>query len=232
MKRKLTKTEFEALTPEFQSEYKEKDGNYLLDIDGGDDAITKALANAKADKTALRDKLTEAEEALAKISGEAKEKEEAAARKKGDFTSIEKSYQEKIAALEKAQSDFADKLHAESSTRLISEARDQIGDIFINPGIMAPHIEKRLSVETNDGKSIVRVLDTDGNPTGASVSELKKELLSFDGYKTMIKASGASGGGASGSSGSGGAKTDSSNKIDYLNDDPKKVAAALAPSED
>ena len=48
----------------------------------------------------------------------------------------------------------------------------------------------------------------------------------------MIKASGASGGGASGSSGSGGAKTDSSNKIDYLNDDPKKVAAALAPSED
>ena len=63
MKFRVTKTELEKLAPHYQSEYIEKDGAYILDVEGGEDtgALKRAKDREKAARIAAETKLNEVE---------------------------------------------------------------------------------------------------------------------------------------------------------------------------
>ena len=74
LKRKLTAKEFEKLSEALQAEYIEKDGVYVLDVDGDED--TGALKRAKDRETQKR---KDAESRLSDLEGKLADMEAAAA---------------------------------------------------------------------------------------------------------------------------------------------------------
>ena len=87
LKRKIDKAAFDKLSKDIQAEYVEKDGEYVLDVDGGDDdtgALRRAKDRAVQERKDAEKRAREAEEKLAEL-------DDNDARKKGDIEKLEAS---------------------------------------------------------------------------------------------------------------------------------------------
>lgn len=229
MKRKLTKSEYDSLSDDFKKEYEENDGNYLLKIDGKDDAVETAIKRAKEEKAAEKKRADEAEAKLKEAEDEKVKATQEKQRKDGKFDEIEQSYKDRIAALEQEKVDAKAATQKVSDDAMISKAFEGMSSKFVSPSIMKPHIMNRLTVEQVGDTREVRVVDKDGKLTSTSLDDFQKEILADKEFSSMVKASEASGGGAGGSKDTGGASSSksSSKGLDFLTADPKDVAANL-----
>ncbi|XBT42127.1 hypothetical protein ABNP32_16050 [Pseudomonas viridiflava] len=190
--------------------YVEKDGKFVLGIDG---------LPQQEDVTGLKAKVEEllgekkaAEKARREAEEKARAEAEEAARKSGNVEELEKSWSEKY---NRREAELTGTLESERAT-LQGQIRDltvgrtatEIATALAVPGsakALLPHIERRLSVEQRDGKPTVVVLDPAGKLSAATLDELKAEFTNDPAFGPLIAGSKASGGGAGGAGKGGGA---------------------------
>lgn len=139
---------------------------------------TSALKNALERERARADKAI----ADARAKGEDVE----AIRK--DSESRIKNLQEQIESVAKdAKKALRDKTAFELATKLFGDSAE----------IALPAIKTRLRWADEDGKTVIRVLGTDGKASAASLTDLEAELRGNKAYAPILKVGQASGSGAS-----------------------------------
>ena len=183
-----------------KSLYEEKDGKYVLKIEGipqsqhSDEGLRKKVDELLAEKKAEQQKRKEAEE-------QARKEAEENARKKGDIDALEKSWGDKLAARETELLNEKKALEAQVYKLTVGSKATELAAKLAVPGsdsVLLPHISNRLQVETVDGEIKIRVLDLQGKPSALSIEDLEKEFRANEAFKPLIRASNASGSGASG----------------------------------
>lgn len=207
---KFTLDALDGVDETVRSLYTEKDGKYVLNIEG---------LPQPEDVTGLKSKVEEllsekkaAEKARREAEEAARTEREEAARKSGNVEELEKSWSEKYA---RREAELSGQLESTNSA-LQGQIRDltvgrtatDIATTLAIPGsakALLPHIERRLSVEQRDGKPTVVVLDASGKLSAATLDELKAEFTNDPAFGPLIAGSKASGGGAGGAGKGGGA---------------------------
>lgn len=216
-----------------KSLYEEKDGKYVLKIEGipqpqNDDGLRKKVDELLAEKKAEQQKRKEAEEQAALEH----------ARKKGDIDALEKSWGEKFTARETELLNEKQALEAQVYKLTVGSKATELAAKLAVPGsdsVLLPHISNRLQVETVDGEIKIRVLDLQGKPSALSIEDLEKEFRANEAFKPLIRASNASGSGASGGQGGGATKKPSemttAERQEWQLRDPSGFKAALDNGE-
>lgn len=185
LKRKLTATEHAALSDVLKAEYKADGAGFVLDTDDATELLNARNQEKEARRLAekARDDAQAALDAL----------KDKTSRENGDVAALDASYKQKLAD-EKKRADAAEAtLTSERQDRHASTVADGIAKRFTVPGLVGPHISKRLAVEMHDGKAVVRVLDKEGKPSALSVADLEKEFVDNPDYKAIVIASKATG---------------------------------------
>lgn len=193
LKRKISKEAFEKLPEALQGEYVEKDGEYVLDIDGDED--TGALKRAKDREAQLR---RDAEKELKEIRSRLEELEGDDARKRGDIETLEKSWKSK---LETREAELTSKLEAKDgfikNALVDNVAKDIAHKISTSPSLILPHIKARLAADFEGDSPTTKVLDAKGQPSALTVEELEQEFVANKDFSAIIIGSKASGSGTS-----------------------------------
>lgn len=193
LKKKITKEKFEKLSDELKKEYKEKDGDYILDLEGEED--TGALKRAKDRE---KERADEAEAKVKELTKKLESDIDLDARKKGDIETLEKSWAKKVEEAEKTANEKINKLAANLKSTLIdNESGKLAGEISKAPKIMQKLIKERLAVDLDGENPVVKILDASGKPSALTLDELKKEFVDNKDYADIIIASKASGSGTS-----------------------------------
>ena len=190
--------------------YTEKDGKFVLGIEGLPQQEDVSGLKAKVDELLGEKKL--AEKKAREAEETARLEREEAARKSGNVEELEKSWSEKYNRREAELNGMLEQERGMLSTQIrdltVGRTATDIASALAIPGsakALLPHIERRLSVEQRDGKPVVVVLDQQGKLSAATLDELKAEFANDTAFAPLIAGSKASGGGASGAGGSGGA---------------------------
>lgn len=218
-----------------KSLYEEKDGKYVLKIEGipqpqqhSDEGLRKKVDELLAEKKAEQQKRKEAEE-------QARKEAEENARKNGNIEALEKSWGDKLAARETELLNEKQALEAQVYKLTVGSKATELAAKLAVPGsdsVLLPHISNRLQVETVDGEIKIRVLDLQGKPSALSIEDLEKEFRANEAFKPLIRASNASGSGASGGQGGGATKKPSemnqTERADWQKNDPEGFAQAVA----
>lgn len=216
-----------------KSLYEEKDGKYVLKIEGipqpqNDDGLRKKVDELLTEKKAEQQKRKEAEEQAALEH----------ARKKGDIDALEKSWGDKLAARETERLNEKQSLEAQVYKLTVGSKATELAAKLAVPGsdsVLLPHISNRLQVEAVDGEIKIRVLDLQGKPSALSIEDLEKEFRANEAFKPLIRASNASGSGASGGQGGGATKKPSEmttqERQEWQLRDPSGFKAALDNGE-
>lgn len=168
---------------------------------------------AEGERDTARQRVTELEGQVTTLTGE---RDQARNDKGKDVQTLEASWQEKLAAAETKGEKAVAALTAEVERLLVTNtAVAMAGEISTVPELFQDVISKRLKVEKGaDGKYFTRVLDAAGQPSAATIDELKQELLANEKYAAIVISGKGSGGGAGGS-GSGGGADKSKKWLDY-----------------
>lgn len=158
-------------------------------------------ANIAKQRDALLAKETEAE----KTAREAREK---TIKEAGNVGDIEKMYQDKIAANEKAAKETLATREKEIQRLALETEVTRIASLFTIPDVVRPMIRAQLKCEFDaNGTSIIRVLDANGNVTVDTITEFQNKMLANPAYKSIVPSSNGSGSGATKSEGSGSGAT-------------------------
>jgi hypothetical protein len=190
--------------------YVEKDGKYVLGIEGLPQPEDVSGLKAKVDELLGEKKL--AEKKAREAEEAARLEREELARKSGNVEELERSWSEKYNRREAELNGTLEQERTMLSTQIrdltVGRTATDIASALAIPGsakALLPHIERRLSVEQRDGKPVVVVLDQQGKLSAATLDELKAEFANDTAFAPLIAGSKASGGGAGGAGGGGGA---------------------------
>jgi hypothetical protein len=194
LKRKIDKATFDKLKEEIKSEYEEKDGSYVLVIDGEDDPVELKRAKDREAQRA-RDEKKRADELQAKLDDATGND----AKKRGDIETLEKSWKEKY---EKREKELTDKLGGKDEfikktlvdSVAASLATKLAGD---KAAIMLPHIKARLTADLDGEMPTTKILDATGKVSALTTDELEKEFVANKDFSAIVIGSKASGGGTS-----------------------------------
>lgn len=198
LKRKITKAEFDKLSAELQAEYVEKDGDYVLDVDGDEDVgpLRRAKDRAIQERDEARRKAREAEDKLAEL-------DENDAKKTGDIEKLEAKWKkDKDDAVAEVQGKL-DRANAYVTNQLVdAQAKAMAAEISTSPALLQPHIRARLQADIGDWAEghtpQTTILDGKGEASNMNLDGLKKEFVDNKEFAPIIRASKASGGGAPG----------------------------------
>jgi len=203
----------EGVDEKLQGEYtKGDDGKFRLSVDGIPDVtgLKRKVDELLNEKKTEAQKRKEAEDAKAATEEAARLEK---AKKDGDFAAIEKSYKEKIAAIEAGQSSTV-QTYTQMINKITSEAEAvKLAAAWAIDGsadALLPHIKGRLVTELVEGQAKIRVLDEQGKPSAASIQDLEKEIRAKSYLAPILRGSSASGGGHIHNGRSGGAAADTS----------------------
>ena len=200
LKLKLKKAAYDKLSDELKAEYKEQDGEYVLDVDGIEDtgALKRARDREKQradDAEAERDELRESNRKLE-------------AGKAGDVTKLTKKYDADIAAMKEEHTGAISKRDS-FITRTLKNGLAQRIAAALNPKapkVFVPHLESRITVDLTGDEPKVVILGADGKPSTLTEEQLQQEFVANKDFAGMIVGSKASGGaGATNNKGGGGA---------------------------
>lgn len=228
LKRKIEKSVWEKLSDEIKPLYVEKDGSYILDLEGGSeggesadelrralDRVREDLKDVKKENKTLKDQLEEGSTLDAK--------------KRGDIETLEKSWKDKNEA---QKNEYEGKLTAKDKwirDSMLDSAAKDVATIAKSPALLMPHIKSRLDVDLTGDAPVVRVLDASGKPSAASLEDLKKEFVANKDFSDIIVASKASGGAVKNDGGSKasslGTPQDATKPLASLN--PRDLAATM-----
>lgn len=196
LKRKITKTEYEALSEVEKKLYISDNDDYVLDIDD------TAFENLKNEKKEIQEKLAKYEAEEEERIRRAEERAEKKAREeyekaKGDkdVEAIEKSWGDKYSKLETEFNELKVK-HSDYITKsLLDEVVNKMSnEISTSPTLIAPHIRSRLSVDFTGDTPKVVVLDDKGQRSALTIDELQKSFIDNKDFGAIIKAHTANGG--------------------------------------
>lgn len=200
----------DGLDDSVKSLYTEKEGKFVLGIEGLPQPEDVSGLKAKVDELLGEKKL--AEKKAREAEELARTEREEAARKSGNVEELEKSWSEKYIRREAELNGMLEQERGTLSTQIrdltVGRTATDIASALAIPGsakALLPHIERRLSVEQRDGKPVVVVLDQQGKLSAATLDELKAEFANDTAFAPLIAGSKASGGGAAGAGGGGGA---------------------------
>jgi len=198
----------EGLEPAVAAMYQEKDGKFVLKVEGipqpedttGLRNKVEELLREKKDEKARREQAEEA----ARIAAEE------AARKNGDTEALDRSWNEKYSKALGEKDQALSALQAQVHALTVGATAARLaGELAVqgSSAVLQRLIEPRLSMDMRDGKPVVVVLDNEGRPTALTPDELKNEIISDAALAPLVAGSKATGGGAAGSKGGGAAKT-------------------------
>lgn len=195
MKKKISKKEFDKLSPELQKLYKPVDADgdeFKLELEDDEDVsgLKSALEKTKEERRKLKEELSKYKDAEESSSLELE-------KKRGDVEAIENSYKAKLKALKDEHKQAITQL-TNGFTNHIKEAEvaKLAGEMFKSTKLGVPHIRDRVTVELDDDfKPTVRILDELGKPSSSTLDDFKKELLTDKELSPILKVSSASGGG-------------------------------------
>ena len=200
----------EGVDESIQALYVEKDGKFVLGIEGLPQPEDVSGLKSKVQEL-LDEKKAEAEKRKA-AEEQARLDREEALRKSGNVEELEKSWSEKYSRREAELNGLLEQERGTLSTQIrdltVGRTATDIATTLAIPGsakALLPHIERRLSVEQRDGKPTVVVLDQAGKLSATTVDELKAEFMKDPAFGPLIAGSKASGGGAGGAGSGGGA---------------------------
>lgn len=193
----------DGLADDVKALYTEKDGKFVLAIDGLPDVagLKSKVDELLAEKKAEKKRADEAAEA-ARLAAEE------AARKGGDVAAIEKSWQEKLAKREKELTDQNAALSGNINSMLVDSVAAKLASEIAVQGsadLLIPHIKGRLAAEQRDGQFVTVIRDAAGMPSAATLDDLKNEFIGNAVFAPVIVGSKATGGGAGGGNRGGGA---------------------------
>ena len=219
----------EGLDDSLKGLYQEKDGKFVLGIDGlpqpeDVDGLKRKVDELLNEKKEAKKKAEEAEETARKAAEEA-------AKKSGDTEALEKSWQEKLSKREQELQAQLDAMSSSVTTMTVDNVAVKLANELAVQGsadLLIPHIKSRLAAEQRDGQYVTVVKDKDGKPSAFTLDDLKSEFTSNPAFAPVIVGSKASGGGANGSKDGGGAtKTITRSKFDGMSQ-PDRAAYAKA----
>ena len=199
MKFKITKAEFEKLDPSMQALYKAGDGdNYVMNVEGMPQAEDVTGLKNKVAELLTEKKKSDEEKVAADLA--AKTAADELARKNGDVAALDKSWGEKLAAVEaKYQGEIASRDSSINAVMVDSKALELANKLGgENAALLLPHIKSRLACENVDGKYQTRVLDATGKPSSATLDELATEFTGNPMFKSAIITTQAAGTGGAG----------------------------------
>jgi len=206
LKKTLTKAGFKKLDESLHALYLEKDGAYVLDLEGAEDeesqaaALTRSLEAERKRASELAAKLKTREDA----DDEAQQKLDS---KKGDVDALEKSYKTKIEKADLAHKAEITRYKSAISKSMIEAEVGKLAGEFVSQKAGEALLRGRFAVDfeesaEGDLKPALRVLDEHGKPTASSVSDLRKEFLTNKEFSAILKPDSKASGGGSGSGGS------------------------------
>lgn len=208
LKKKLTKSAFEALDEALQALYKKAEGsdNYLLQLESEGDDDGAELKKAKDREKKRADK---AEKDLEQLREEFETfREEQTAQGDGalDKAGVEALKQKHTKELAAKDVIIATR-DGELNRILIEEkALSLATEISTMPDLMSEKLAKRMKVVYEDGKAVVKILDEAGEVADdKKFEDLTAEFVANEKFAPIIIGSKASGGGAAGGSKKGGA---------------------------
>lgn len=189
----------EGLDEATQALYTEKDGNYVLAVEGIPEPEDTSGLKRKVDE--LLEESKASKEAKRKAEEAARKAEEERARKEGDYETLASQYEQKYNALNeqlenerKQRSQDAIKREAISIASELAEGA--------NAKILARFIEDRLRYEGDS----VKVTDRAGNLTISTIDDLKTEFRNDEAFGALVTGTKGSGSGAAGQGGGAPAK--------------------------
>lgn len=212
--------------------YAERDGKFVLAIDGLPQPEDTSGLKAKVDellaeKKAEKKRREEAEEA-------ARHAAEESARKNGDVEALESSWKQKLADREAELSNSLSQRDAMLQDLTVNATAAGIANEIAMPGtskVLLPHITSRLRMEYREGRPVTVVLDAQGKPSAMTVDELKQEISSDAAFAPLIVGSKASGGGAAGAKGGSATKRLSemgdTERVEWAKRDPEGFKRAV-----
>ena len=192
--------------------YVEKDGKFVLDLDGDVvdasevDGLKKNHEKLLAEKKSLAEKIKEHEAAVAKAREEASKEAEEKFKKEGDIKGLTASYEAKLAEAVSAATKEKELYINEIRRLTVDATATQIASEIALPECtktVARLLKDELQVKWEDGKASVAVVDGLGQATAYSLDEFKKNKLADKELARMLRGNNANGGGASGSGGDG-----------------------------
>lgn len=195
MKRKLSKTEYEALHDILKSEYEEKNGSYHAKIEDEDDAVN-ALRKAKDNES---NAYKETKAALAKALADAEELKTGQHRKNGDVEALDASWKAKFAERETELLNENGTLKGAAIKAAKEAVLSGLASKHIKPEyqrMFKKDIDERIEVQLENGAAVMRILGHDGKPSALTMADFEKEVLANKEYAPIIIASRASGGSA------------------------------------
>lgn len=199
LKKNLTKKEYEKLSESFQELYTEnEDGSYSLDLEGDEDV--SSLKRAKEHEVAKRKeeakKRREAEAKLKEYEDSKAEQEEENDKKKGDIESLDKKWKEKYEKLEATKNGEVTSLKNKLSNLMVDSVANQLAtEISTVPELLAPFLQKRLSLDLESDIPTTRVLDDKGELSALTLDELKTEFKGNPKYAAIMRAESKASGG-------------------------------------
>lgn len=229
LKKKINKEAYDKLDDGIKELYNEKDGEYILDVEGKDnedaiDELRRAKEREAQEAKDLRKKLKETETKLAEIGGDD-------ARKRGDIEALEKSWKEKYERREQELMQDIEKRNGFIQQTLKEERATNLAQKISNaPGLMKRVLQDRLTVDMDGDTPTLKVLDKEGKPSAATLADLEKEIVADKEFATIVIGSKASGGGAGtdASQGTSGAGPNSGKQtVDYSKMTPQEHAEHL-----
>lgn len=223
MKFKISQDEFDKLSESLQAEYQEKDGEYVLDLEGVEDtsALKRAKDHEKKRRQDAEKKAKELEDQLQSLQDQIDDLDN----KGGKEDNLSKKWEKKLQDREKELSDQITALKGNLQEILVDGvAKSMAAELSDSPSLLMPHIKGRLIVDMENGKPVTKILDSDGELSASTLDEFKNEVSSNKEFAAIIRGSGASGGGAEGGKGGSGTKLE---KPDFSKASPKEVAEYL-----
>lgn len=214
----------EGLDDATKALYTEKDGKFVLEVDGvpkGGEDVT-SLKNALAmERDKRKAAVQRAEAAEAAKETEAEEK----ARKDGDLKALDESWKKKFNKLQEERDEEVGNLRGALDRRTVHQDASDLANKLAVPGsakALLPHIQPRLKAEMRDGEMVTVVVDEQGKPTAQTLDDLAKEITQDAALAPILVASKAAGGGAEGSRGG---APETKVKADMGGDKNQRVAA-------
>ena len=182
---KITKEEFDALSPEMQKEYNAKDSHYILDLAGIDLSGATKYESERDKRRAAEKKAKDAEDALETF----KEGDDRATMLERHNRDLKKEKERGDKAEERAKG-LSRKYELESAADKLSEK--------LNPKlakVMRPHVMARLDMDYTDPDAPkLVVLDKDGKASTATTDDLYKEFVANKDFAGIVVTSQATGG--------------------------------------
>jgi len=199
LKKKIAKTEYEAVPDLLKDLYVADGDQYRLDLDDWEPPKpTDDTAELKRALDREREAAKNAKKQLSELQKKLEEESTLTARKAGDIETLEKSWASKMDKLQKDMQKNLEQKDQFIRATLVDNVAVHIATEIAgsNAEILMPHIRSRLKADLESDTPITRVLDAQGNISSLSPSELGQEFVANPKFAAIVVASKASGSGA------------------------------------